>query len=47
MPRLAARAKLTIVARAAQRRPHFHMESARAFGVKPRREHLIVLQPEA
>jgi hypothetical protein len=44
MPRLAARAKLSVVARASQRRPHFHEGSARAFGSSPRREHLIVLQ---
>jgi hypothetical protein len=46
MPRLAARAKLSLVARASQRRPHFHEGSARAFGSNPRREHLIVLQSD-
>jgi len=46
MPRLAARAKLRVVARASQRRPHFHDGSSRAFGATPRREHLIVLKSE-
>lgn len=46
MPRLAARAKLSLVARASQHRPHFHEGSARAFAGKPRREHLIILKSE-
>lgn len=44
LPRLAERAELRVVARAAQRRPHFHRGSAEAFGDKPRREHLVVLE---
>jgi hypothetical protein len=46
LPRLAERAHLGVVAHASQRRPHFHVPSARAFGAKPRREHLVVLQSE-
>jgi hypothetical protein len=33
-----------VVARAGQRRPHFHRASAEAFGSRPRREHLVVLE---
>jgi len=44
LPRLAQRARLAVVARSAQRRPHFHRASAEAFGDKPRREHLVVLE---
>lgn len=44
LPRLAQRARLSVVARAGQRRPHFHRGSAEAFAGKPRREHLVVLE---
>jgi hypothetical protein len=37
-------AGLTIVARGSQRRPHFHRESAKAFGQRPRYEHLLILR---
>jgi DNA modification methylase len=39
----ATEAGLTFVARASQRRPHFHGPSAPAFGREPRAEHAIVL----
>lgn len=44
LPRLAERARLKVIARAGQRRPHFHRASAEAFGSRPRREHLVVLE---
>jgi SAM-dependent methyltransferase len=43
--RCARRAGLSIVARGAQRRPHFHRQSAKAFGDRPRFEHLLLLAP--
>ena len=42
--RCARRAGLEVVARGAQRRPHFHPQSARAFGDRPRHEHLLLLR---
>jgi hypothetical protein len=36
-------AGLSIVARGSQRRPHFHRQSAKAFGQQPRYEHLLIL----
>jgi hypothetical protein len=48
VPQLAPQAGFVFVARASQRRPHFHEPSARAFeqivGAKPRGEHAIVLE---
>ncbi len=43
--RCAAQAGLRSVAQGAQRRPHFHHQSARAFGKNPRYEHLMILAP--
>ena len=43
--RCARRAGLGVVAKGAQRRPHFHRQSAQAFGDRPRYEHLLVLAP--
>jgi hypothetical protein len=43
--RCAEQAGLRVVARGSQRRPHFHRQSALAFGKRPRREHLLVLAP--
>jgi hypothetical protein len=43
LPALAKRARLTLLGRASQIRPHFHGPTARAFVSRPRREHLIVL----
>jgi len=39
---LAARAGLTLAARASQARPNFHLPSQRAFRSQPRREHVLV-----
>lgn len=39
----AERAGLTLLARGSQRRPHFHRQSAQAFGTRPRYEHLVIL----
>jgi hypothetical protein len=39
----AERAELTLLARGSQRRPHFHRQSAQAFGTRPRYEHLVIL----
>lgn len=44
--RCAARAGLSLVAQGSQRRPHFHRESAKAFGARPRYEHLLLLAPK-
>ena len=41
--RCAARAGLELVARGSQRRPHFHRQSAKAFGDRTRYEHLLLL----
>lgn len=41
--KVAPRAKLELVARASQARPHFHGASREAFQDKPRREHLLLL----
>jgi DNA methylase len=41
--RCAERAGLRSVAQGAQRRPHFHHQSAQAFGQRPRYEHLLIL----
>lgn len=41
---LAPPAKLRVVARASQIRPHFHRPTARAFARRPRHEHVILLQ---
>jgi hypothetical protein len=41
--RCARRAGLALMARGSQRRPHFHRQSAKAFGDRPRYEHLLVL----
>jgi len=41
--RCGARAGLRVVARGSQRRPHFHTDSAAAFGRRPRYEHLLLL----
>jgi hypothetical protein len=38
-------ARLELVARASQPRPHFHGASRAAFANKPRREHLLLLRP--
>jgi hypothetical protein len=43
--RCAARAGLELIARGSQRRPHFHRQSAKAFGDRPRYEHLLLLAP--
>jgi hypothetical protein len=45
--RCARRAGLSVVARGSQRRPHFHRLSAKAFGDRPRYEHLLLLAPSA
>lgn len=37
-------AGLSVVARGSQRRPHFHRQSAQAFGQRPRYEHLLILR---
>jgi DNA methylase len=42
--RCASRAGLSVVAKGAQRRPHFHRQSAKAFADQPRYEHLLLLQ---
>jgi hypothetical protein len=42
----AERAGLTLLARGSQRRPHFHRQSAQAFGTRPRFEHLVILGNE-
>jgi hypothetical protein len=42
---LAPRTGLKLVARASQRRPHFHTPTKDAFRRKPRSEHLILLAP--
>jgi DNA modification methylase len=42
--RVAPEAGFTFVARASQRRPHFHEPTARAFERRPRGEHAIALQ---
>jgi SAM-dependent methyltransferase len=39
------RAGLRVAARGSQERPHFHPESAQAFGHKRRYEHLLLLRP--
>lgn len=41
--RCARRSGLALVARGSQRRPHFHRHSAKAFGDRPRYEHLLLL----
>ena len=41
--RCGARAGLRVLARGSQRRPHFHADSAAAFGRRARYEHLLVL----
>ncbi len=41
--RCGAHAGLRVLARGSQRRPHFHADSAAAFGRRPRYEHLLVL----
>jgi hypothetical protein len=43
--RCARRAGLAVAARGSQRRPHFHRQSAKAFGDLPRFEHLLLLRP--
>lgn len=43
--RCAARAGLQVIARGSQERPHFHRDSARAFGRRPRYEHLLIARP--
>ncbi len=43
--RCAERTGLAVVARGSQRRPHFHRQSAEAFGSKSRYEHLLLLGP--
>jgi DNA methylase len=43
----AERAGLSLLARGSQRRPHFHRQSAQAFGTRPRYEHLVILGNEA
>jgi SAM-dependent methyltransferase len=45
--RCARRAGLALLARGSQRRPHFHRQSAKAFGDRPRYEHLLILAPAA
>lgn len=45
--RCATRAGLHVAARGSQQRPHFHRESARAFGKHPRHEHLLILRRES
>lgn len=42
--RCAEQAGLALVARGSQRRPHFHRLSAKAFGSRPRYEHLLLFQ---
>jgi len=44
---LAEEAGLVVSAVASQVRPHFHAPTQRAFGQRPRREHVIVITPEA
>jgi hypothetical protein len=41
--RCGAAAGLRLLARGSQRRPHFHPDSAKAFGRRPRYEHLLLL----
>jgi SAM-dependent methyltransferase len=41
--RCGTQAGLRMIARGSQRRPHFHADSARAFGRRPRYEHLLLL----
>jgi hypothetical protein len=45
--RCGAQAGLKVLARGSQRRPHFHADSAAAFGRRPRYEHLLVLAAKA
>ena len=43
--RTAPRARLQVLARASQERPHFHGATASAFRDRPRREHVLLLGP--
>jgi DNA methylase len=43
LERCAEQAGLDLLARGSQRRPHFHRQSAQAFGTRPRYEHLVIL----
>jgi len=43
LERCGQRAGLRVLARGSQRRPHFHADSASAFGRRPRYEHLLLL----
>ncbi len=43
---LADRARLAVVAHASQTRPHFHGPTRQAFTERPRREHLVLLEPQ-
>lgn len=45
--RCARRAQLSVAARGSQQRPHFHRMSAKAFGDRPRYEHLLLLSANA
>jgi len=42
--RCGERAGLALAAQGSQQRPHFHRESAKAFGARPRYEHLLLLE---
>jgi DNA methylase len=46
LERCSEQAGLTLLARGSQRRPHFHRQSAQAFGTRPRYEHLVILGAE-
>ncbi|MET0414361.1 MAG: DNA methyltransferase [Polyangiaceae bacterium] len=46
LERCAEQAGLDLLARGSQRRPHFHRQSAQAFGTRPRYEHLVILGAE-
>jgi hypothetical protein len=43
LERCAEQAGLDLLARGSQRRPHFHRQSAQAFGTRARYEHLVIL----
>lgn len=45
--RCGERAGLALVAQGSQQRPHFHRESAKVFGDRPRYEHLLILSPKS
>jgi hypothetical protein len=44
LDRCASAGGLELLAKGSQRRPHFHYQSAQAFGRRPRYEHLVILR---